>query len=105
MERVLTEVLKDDKWVKLGTLCSAEPPGSIGSYEDGIMQLYIFGWIDSVGPCVWKSIGGSSLENTSIRKISSLGLLRLADLGKGPYDLNRVFEGGFTVKMRFSKIS
>jgi len=74
-------------WTPVGKLSPDMMPGSMTSTE-GVL---LFGWVDGVGPYVWKT-NGPSLASNRERIVSTQGLELLHDLTTGPYELDRETE-------------
>ncbi len=101
---VLLEMKIDDIWTQIGSISEIEPSGSISNEEDDGRQVYMFGWHEGDGPCVWRSLGGSDLANDVIREISTLGLEKLADLKEGPYEMD-FYRAAGSMPIRFRESS
>lgn len=102
MSAVVMERYGRNGWETLGTVTKEIPPASITSYENGIRNVYIFGWQDGEGPYVWRSRLGVDEEVGQVRVVHPLlGLERVHDLSVAPYPFDRWNLSNRKVALRF----
>lgn len=87
MREVVVEIDTGGGWRRAGSQSEAEPPGSLSSDDGSGRQVYIFGWYDGEGPAVWRAEGGYDVSNEAVRNIVTVGLVKVADLDAGPYEM------------------
>ena len=65
--RVTLEIETRDGWTRIGSVTADEPPDSLTSAtDDGGQDVYLFGWHDGHGPCVWRvPLGLADLETVA----------------------------------------
>lgn len=90
-------------WQPLASNSEVEPAGSISNEEHDGRQVYVFGWHEGEGPCVWKSLGGADFGNDAIRSIASVGLEKIATLSDGPYEMD-FCRNGQSMPIRFRSV-
>jgi hypothetical protein len=67
-------------------VAEVEPAGSISDRTAG-RDVYVFGWLDGAGPGVWRSVGGADVETGVFREVHSVGFEQVADLSRGPLEM------------------
>jgi hypothetical protein len=92
--------LPDNGWSRVGQVAEGEPAGSFSDHGDG-RNVYVFGWLEGVGPGVWRSVGGVDVETPEFRSVHSLGFERVADLTVGPFEMQLSLARG-PQRVRFS---
>lgn len=85
MREVVFEIKHDGNWLKLASMASTEPPGSLTSEEPDGRQVFLTGWLDGI-PGLWRSQGGADWEVLMGlgRIVSSDGFDLVKDVSDGP---------------------
>src|SRR5205823_3737951 len=97
---VVVDIQHGEEWRPVGSVSEDEPPGSISSHGV-VREVYLFGWIDSDGPCLWRSKAGVDIENPAVREVHSTGLDRLADLTLVAHEIDWSSPTGRRGRLRF----
>lgn len=103
-KHVAIEMQRNGSWSRLGAVSEVEPPASISNDEPNGRQIYMFGWYEGDGPCVWRSTGGADLANDVTREITTMGLEKLADVARSPYEM-KFWRNGLSMPIRFREVS
>lgn len=87
MREVVFEIKHDDTWLKLASMASTEPPGSLTSVEPDGRQVFLTGWLDGI-PGLWRSQHGVDFEVAGGlgRIITSEGFDLVKDVREGPVE-------------------
>jgi hypothetical protein len=99
-ERVIIEVETGPKWTLVGSVAPDEPAASITSETPDARDVYLFGWLDGQGPCLWRSIGGLDTGLGAARVVHSTGLEVIAHLNTGAHTIPITGRDG-TANIRF----
>jgi hypothetical protein len=100
-ERIIIEVEAGPRWNRVGSVAPDEPPGSIADQTPDRRDVYVFGWLEGQGPCLWRSIAGADVAEGDGRVISTVRLEVIAHLNTGPHTIRLTGRDGNTVNFRF----
>lgn len=106
-EHVTLEVGLAGNWAMLPTsIGPTDRPGCLPHHpRHGDQRLYMFGWFDGEGPCVWEAQPGYRATETDIDRaviVELAGVNKVADLTEGPVMIPIIDEHGDPSIARFT---